>query len=286
MGLGLSGVAILMVVSLVAACGSASAPGGSEEAVVRNGDVELRWFLDLPEGEGPFAAVVYGPGSGSVDAASESTIRFARGLNELGMAVARYDKRGTGGSGGDLVEVSTGNSEQTIALLASDMQAVLDALLRDPRIDRERVGLFGASQAAWYMPVVAAATPDVRFMIVITGGVAPVGFQNTYEFLTRIEGLPPAEAEAELGRLRDFDGPRGFRAIPILGELGVPLLYLMGGDDRGVPLDGNLAAMRELAANGARLDVQVYDGAGHVLPDVDIWPHVARWLASAGIVVP
>ena len=182
-----------------------------------------------------------------------------------------------------MVEFSTASSEQTIALLASDMQAVLDALLPDPRIDRERVGLFRASQSAWYMPVVAAATPDVRFMILITGGVAPVGFQNTYEFLTRIAGLPPAEAG--LGPLRDFDGPPGFRAIPILEELGIPLLYLLGGDDRGVPLDGNLAAMRELAANGAHLEFQVYDVGGHVLPDVDIWPAVARWLASAGIEV-
>ena len=70
----------------------------------------------------------FGPGSGPVSAASESTIDFARGLNKLGFAVMRYDKRGTGRSDGEVVGVSTANSDVTIPLLAADMQAVMDRL--------------------------------------------------------------------------------------------------------------------------------------------------------------
>ena len=35
-------------------CGSPTAPGGTEQGVVQNGNIELRWFLDLPVGEDRF----------------------------------------------------------------------------------------------------------------------------------------------------------------------------------------------------------------------------------------
>jgi pimeloyl-ACP methyl ester carboxylesterase len=274
--------AVPFVLLLAAACGSstASAPGGTDEGVARNGDVELRWFLDFPEGDGPFPAIVFGPGSGSISASHKSHVEFARGLNELGFAVMRYDKRGTGGSDGEVVAVSTANSSDTIPLLASDMQSVLDELLLDGRIDRDRVGLFGASQAGWYMPLVAQATQEVDFMIVVTGAVAPVGFQNRYEELTRIDGLSQEEAEAQLGLLGDFDGELGFDALPIVEVLDIPMLYLLGADDPAGPREANLAAVTELAGRGADVQVTVYDRGRHSLPGIDIWPDVERWLES------
>ncbi len=260
------------------ACGSPTAPGGTESGFVMNGSIRLRWFLDLPVGDGPFPAVAIGAGSGSVSADNSNTIRFARGLNDLGFAVMRYDKRGTGGSDGEVVGVSTANSLSTVPLLGSDMLAVLDQLLTDSRIDLTRVGLFGSSQANWYMPVVADARPVVRFMVVVTGGVLPVGMQNRYEELTRIDGLSQEQAEAVLGLLADFTGPLGFNQIPILERLGIPMLYLLGGADPGGPRGANLAAMEDLFADGVDLEVMVYEGGEHVLPGIDFWPDVTEWL--------
>ncbi len=279
----ISHLAMYAALSLVTGCASVAAPGGVEQGVVQNGNVELRWFLDLPAGDEPFPAVVYGPGSGNVSAAHGSTIDFARELNGLGIAVMRYDKRGTGGSDGEVIAVSTANSEATIPVLASDMKAVLDQLLTDPRIDRQRIGLVGASQARWYMPVVAQETPEVTFIVVITGGVVPVGFQNRYEELTRIDGLSPDEAEAELGLLSNFNGRFGFNPIPILEVLDIPVLYLLGGDDRTGPLQANIVATIDLIANGVDLQVKTYDGAEHLLPGVDFWPDVASWLDDRGL---
>ena len=90
-------VLLLAIGVVMTACGSLTAPGGTESGFAMNGDVRLRWFLDLPLGNGPFPAVVYGPGSGHITADNGSTIRFARELNDLGFVVMRYDKRGTGG---------------------------------------------------------------------------------------------------------------------------------------------------------------------------------------------
>lgn len=281
---GMRAVLFAVFLLITVACGSSAAPGGTEEGTVRSGEIELRWFLDFPEGDGPFPAVVYGPGSGRVSAATDHTIEFARELNELGFAVVRYDKRGIGGSGGELVVVSTANSEETIPLLASDMEAVLHELLADPRVDRERIGLVGASQATWYMPVVAEAMPEVRFMVVITGPVLPVGFQNLYEELTRIRELSQEEAELQIGLLSEYAGLLGFNAIPILENLDIPMLYLLGGGDPVSPRRANVVATEALKAEGADVEFVVYAEGAHLLPDVDFWPDVAAWFERIGVV--
>lgn len=273
-------VGIYFALLATVACESPTGPGGTEQGFVTNGNVELRWFLDLPSGEGPFPAVVYGQGSGSITANLQRTIAYSRELNRLGFAVMRYDKRGTGRSTGELQGVSLANSQTSIPVLASDMQAVLDRMLADPRIDTQRVGLFGVSQANWYMPVVAEATPEVRFMVVVTGGVLPVGFQLRYEKLKHVDGLSKEEAEAELGLLSDFNGPLGFNAIPITKDLDIPMLHLLGGNDQLGPLQANLVVIEELIAGAADLEVMVYDGAHHGLPGVDFWPDLSNWLQS------
>jgi len=277
---------LIAFTGVLVTCGSPTlplAPGGSEAGFVSNGNIRLRWFLDFPLGDGPFPVVAIGAGSGAVSADDSNTIRFARELNDLGFAVIRYDKRGTGASDGEVVNVSTANSPSTVPLLASDMQAVLDLLLTDPRLDVNRLGLFGASQASWYMPIVADVRPAVRFMVVVTGGVLPVGMQNRYEELTRIDGLSQEQAETQLGLLEDFTGESGFDVIPILERLGIPMLYLNGGADPLAPRGANIAAMEDLAAGGIDLEFIVYPEGEHSLPEIDFWPQLVDWLESKGL---
>ena len=56
---------ILTMYALGCSGDSTLGPGGQHEGFVTNGDIKIRYKLDLPEGDGPFPAVVYGPGSGS-----------------------------------------------------------------------------------------------------------------------------------------------------------------------------------------------------------------------------
>jgi len=197
-------------------------PGGQQEGFVTNGDIKIHYILDLPEGEGPFPAVVYGPGSGNISADFRTHVAHTKELLELGFAVMRYDKRGTGESDGEVVSLSTANSQVTIPLLAADMDAVLLQLLQMPEIDTDRVGLFGVSQANWYMPLVAESAAEVGFMIVLTGGVMPVGINNRYEELIRIEGRGIEEAQQ---LLEGYSGELGFDPRPHLRALNIPMLY-------------------------------------------------------------
>ena len=152
-------IVILTWCTLGCSGGSALGHGGQQEGFVTNGDIKIRYKLDLPEGGGPFPAVVFGPGSGNISADFRKHVAQTKELLELGFAVMRYDKRGTG-------------------------ESELQQLLQMPDIDTDRVGLFGVSQATWYMPLVAESAAEVGFMIVLTGGVMPVGINIRYEILS------------------------------------------------------------------------------------------------------
>ena len=262
------------VVSL-AGCSSPTAPGGSVDGFVTSGNIELRWFLDLPDGAGPFPAIVYGQGSGSVTAHLRHTVESARELNELGYAVLTYDKRGTGESGGEMVDLNTANSETLIAQLADDMEAVLGVLASRPEIDSSQIGLYGISQANWYMPLVAERRPEVRFMIVVSGGPISVGLNNYYESLTQYD---VANIEGAHAQLDGYDGPVGFNPVPHIRALTIPLFYLLGTDDANMPSLYSFDELTALRDEGESLDALLYDGGGHGLRNVDFWPDLRAWL--------
>ena len=252
-------------------------PGDQQEGFVTNGDIKIHYILDLPEGEGPFPAVVYGPGSGNISADFRTHVAHTKELLELGIAVMRYDKRGTGESDGEVVGLSLANSPQTIPLLAADMNAVLQQLLQMPEIDTDRVGLFGVSQAYWYMPLVAESAAEVGFMIVLTGGVTPVGINLRYEELIRIEGRSIEESQQ---LLEEYSGELGFDPRPHLRALDIPMFYLLGDQDPNVPFRVNRDEIELLKEEGKNIALHSYADGVHGLDGIDFWSDVAQWLAS------
>ncbi len=269
--------AILTMCALGCSGDSALGPGGQQEGFVTNGDIKIRYKLDLPEGDSPFPAVVYGPGSGNISADFRTHVAHAKELLELGFAVMRYDKRGTGESDGEVVGVSLANSPETIPLLAADMNAVLQQLLQMPEIDTDRVGLFGLSQAFWYMPLVAESAAEVGFMIVLTGGVTPVGTNIRYEILSIHEGRGVEESQQ---LLEAYSGELGFDPRPSLRALDMPMLYLLGEQDPNVPFRVNRDEIELLKEEGKDITLVTYANGVHGLDGIDFWPDVAQWLSS------
>ena len=268
---------ILTMYALGCSGDSAVGPGGQQEGFVTNGDIKIRYKLDLPEGAGPFPAVVYSPGSGNISADFRKHVARTKELLELGFAVMRYDKRGTGESDGEVVGVSLANSPETIPLLAADMNAVLQQLLQMPEIDTDRVGLFGASQAAWYMPLVAESAAEVAFMIVLTEAVMPVGINIRYEILSIHEGRGLEESQQ---LLEAYLGELGFDPRPSLRALDIPMLYLLGEQDPNVPFRVNRDEIELLKDEGKDITPVTYANGVHVLDGIDFWPDVAQWLSS------
>jgi alpha-beta hydrolase superfamily lysophospholipase len=133
----------------------------SRDLTIASGDVTLAATLTLPAGSGRHPAAVLLAGSGP--STRQNLRRFSDHLNALGVATLVYDKRGSGQSTGSW---TTASFDDAVA----DAQAAVATLQKHPRVDAARVGVWGVSQAGWFIPVLVDRTPSLAFAIVLTGG--------------------------------------------------------------------------------------------------------------------
>jgi len=169
----------------------------AEEVSYTSAGFTLAATVLLPAGPGPFPGVVIVHGSGSSDRSNPWTSAYATALVERGIAVLHPDKRGSGASGGNWLEAS-------FADLASDALAGVKALRAHPRIDSARVGMMGFSQGGHIVPLAATRSPEVSFVVNVSGSVVPIMEQIGDEVLRM--GERERLTEDELGALRDLHG--------------------------------------------------------------------------------
>lgn len=146
---------VLLVIALLAA---APARGAETELALRRGMVGT---LSLPEGEGPFPAVLMMHGLGS--SRSEIGNIFVDGaeaLAENGIASLRFDFRGFGKSDGDTGAFTLDRQNEDAAI-------ALEALMATPGVDPARIGVLGFSFGGGAAIELAAARPaEVRSVVV------------------------------------------------------------------------------------------------------------------------
>ncbi|OFW11261.1 MAG: hypothetical protein A3H96_25615 [Acidobacteria bacterium RIFCSPLOWO2_02_FULL_67_36] len=142
-------------------------PYREEEVTFANGPVTLAGTLTIPEGKGPFPALVMVTGSGPQNR-DEELFGFkvfgviADYFTRRGVAVLRYDDRGMGGSTGSLATATTAD-------FAGDALAGLALLAGRPEIDRAHLGVFGHSEGADVAAIAAARSPNVAFIVMMAG---------------------------------------------------------------------------------------------------------------------
>jgi hypothetical protein len=238
-----------------------------------NGDVRLAFALDLPAGRGPFPAVVMGHGSGRVT--RDQLTWASRHFTELGFAVLRFDKRGVGESTGTYVFVGTRDSPWVFPQLASDVAAGVRFLRTRPEIDPHRIGLFGASQAGWILPLAARELGGVSFMILWSGPVSSVGQEMFYSDIVENTSRPVADGNSAMPQ---FHGAPGFDPVPVLSAIDTPSLWLLGLDDHSIPVQTTLDNLTRLKAQGRPFEWRTYAGLDHQLSP-EVWDDVARWIA-------
>ena len=269
--------AVAAALPLLAACASGDSQVAAPTQVrstFRSGDVELAYLLDRPRGRGPHPAIVVGHGSGRVQ--KEDQAELARQFVDAGLAVLRYDKRGVGESGGVYSGVGTSNSPTMMPLLARDMAAAVAHLRTLAGIDARRIGLAGASQAGWIVPVALTLDPEIAFAVIFSGPTVSVGLEIYYSELAEQGTMPPADAEA---RLADYRGAHGFDPLSYLERIAVPVVWLFGADDRSIPTKRSVAILESLARERGRpFTWFVYPGVDHGLRGADIWADLRPWL--------
>lgn len=130
-------------------------------------DVELAGTITIPEGKGPFPAVLLMAGSGPHDRdesimGHKPFLVLADYLTRKGIVVLRADKRGVGRSGGDYAEALMQD-------FASDGDAGIAFLKTRAEVDQRKIGLIGHSEGAIEAAISAEHNHDVAFIVMMAG---------------------------------------------------------------------------------------------------------------------
>lgn len=181
-------------------------PYREEEVSYKNpaANIELAATLTIPEGKGPFPAVLLMSGSGPHDRdetlmGHKPFLVLADYLTRSGIVVLRADKRGVGKSGGDY-------STAVMADFASDADAGVAYLKGLPEVNPLKIGLLGHSEGAVEAPMAAVHNSDVAFVVMMAGPAVP-GDQLLPEQMRRIEkaaGKSADEIEKDLAVQREI----------------------------------------------------------------------------------
>lgn len=167
-------------------------------------NVTLAATFTVPQGKGPFPAVVLITGSGPQDRdeslmGHKPFLILSDYLTRHGIAVLRADDRGTGKSTGDFQGATTAD-------FATDTEASIAYLKTRPEVDLHKIGLIGHSEGGVIAPMIAARNHDVAFIVMMAGTGVP-GDQVLVaqsEAIGIASGVDPADAARSAAKEKDM----------------------------------------------------------------------------------
>ncbi len=265
-----------------------------QEVEIGSDPWKLPGTLTIPNGEGPFPAVVLVHGSGPND--RDETIGpnkpfkdLAWGLASLGIAVLRYEKR----TKQYQAQMATlGESITTKEEVLDDAGAAVDLLRGRAEVDPEQVFVLGHSLGAMLAPRLAEATPGISGVIMMATPARPLEelIVDQVEYLAAIDGAVSPEEEAQLATLREQaarvkdpklsssvpagDLPlgiaapywldlRGYHPEQVAAGLSMPLLVLQGARDYQVTT-GDFGAWETALAGHDNAKLVLYPDLNHL----------------------
>ena len=240
-----------------------------------SGRTRLVGQLVLPEGEGPFPAIVYtGGGSGRTTRSQY----YLDHLRDAGLAIFSYDKRGAGDSEGWFVEVGieTGG-EWRLVQLADDALAAVAFLQGLEEIHTDQIGLMGVSQNGWTIPLAAARSDAVAFTVIVAGPTVSLGEEVYWSKLSGgASTVSESKREGLAEQLAAFDGLRSFDPRPHIEAMSIPGLWIWGDLDGSIPARESKAILESIIEQYDKdFTILYYPDAGHGVsadrPEVDEW---------------
>lgn len=231
-------------------------------------DIDLAGMVFVPQGEGPFPAVVVIHGSGTSVRDNRWYLTLTEYLQTRGVVVLLPDKRGSEKSGGDWRSASFKD-------LATDTLAAVRHLSEQGAVDVSEIGIVGMSQGGWIAPLVADRSQDVAFIVSLAGAAVTPAEQLLYEenhnlrqmgFLPGISNLVALISTTVIrngGQKEFWDAVEDYDPLPYWKALGIDALVILGSEDTNVPSATSAARLRDL--QNPRIGIRVFDGSGHAI---------------------
>lgn len=190
--------------------------------------VTLSGTFTKPRGKGPFPAILLISGSGPQDRNEEifnhkPFLVIADYLTRNGIAVLRYDDRGTAKSTGSYAKADLNN-------FAEDAKAGFNWLQQRADVDKAKTGLLGHSEGGDVIQILAAEDSRVAFIVSLAGpGVNGVKVFELQNYATNIgSGIPDSVARKisvantryleVMAREKNLDSLRR-KAVPVIHAL-------------------------------------------------------------------
>ena len=180
--------------------------------------------------------------------------------------------------------------DRSYVTMANDYLRSVELLRRLPGVDPDRVGVYGESEGAWIVPVMAADNPSVAFTVLVAAPVVAPRQQAAFavDSYLRNTGVP-VEVLTAIPRVVGMEFPGGgfeyvdFDAQPFQQRMRQPLLVVYGTGDAAMPtIQGAEQLVADLAVAGNDdVTVRYYADADHGIKiDHVLVPEFARDLAA------
>ena len=172
-------------------------PYKTEELIYENDKKTISYgaTITIPQGNGPFAAVLLLTGSGQQNRDEEMMGHkpfsvIADHLTRNGFIVLRVDDRGTGKTTGEVLNSTTAD-------FADDANVSLNYLLTRKEVDKKRVGLIGHSEGGMIAQIIAAKRKDIKFIVMLAGpGIPTLKLMEEQNEAVLVKAGLPAEYRA------------------------------------------------------------------------------------------
>lgn len=251
----------------------------------------LPGILDLPEGAGPFPAVVFAGGSGPNDA--DETIGpnkpfrdIAIGLAKAGIASLRFDKRAHVYGAEMAGKPITLDDEET-----DDVLNAITVLAEQAHIDPDRLFVVGHSEGAMLAPRIARKSGQLAGIVMLAAPARPLldVMAGQIRYLGKLQDAPAAQIAAQeqaidaerklLAKADPAHSPKGefFRApqsfwlglhdyhqVAVAQSLTLPMLVLQGGHDYQVSPTLDFGAWKKALAGKPNVTFHLFPGLSHL----------------------
>lgn len=201
------------------------------------GEEKLGGTLFIPDGKGPFPGVIFFHGSGGV---GEVHFETAKMLSEQGIVGFHFNYRGAGESEGKF-------EDQTVEMGLLDGKAAVEFFLKQPGLDRQRLGFVGGS----------------------FGGYVAAMLVNKFDIKSVVLEAPASYSPKALDEQRDFDRglKLGFKDSESYREIekytGQLMVQICEFDD--VLPEGMVQLYFESAKKASKKELYIIKGAKHRL---------------------